>query len=449
MASQSPISSCDIATLPPPGTSAPSSFTFTTINGRACLLYLAVIPAQVCKNGVILPPNLTLLTLDLDTLTASPTLPALPTPAILSLSQSLKLERLRVHAQGVTAYLPQPNSYIIILTGGAIYAIPPPDRADSTTLQPVYLPDDHAFALSGVTVGDSSAADVTCSWVDGKCWVFWSAYNQLFCTSLTFTASSMRVAPVIQLTSSAVATSTNGIPDFLASEEMDLHVGYWLSPAAAGTTHLTYLAVDNSPVPNFVINHDDLTTETHHYPFAGKYNPTVTLRCMDLKSLYKKTPVGPTASKVFKPPPTTTASKSPLCYIARVTMLKQGVVVQWEARDQRTVVVQYVEYVDATGAAYRPSLPPNPGGTTVLRVVESESYVNLHHMFRVLEPPPSTGQPAHPIRFLYAGESSGFLHLWEYSGDGELQVVRQVTGGSYVVDKIVAFDGGRVYFECR
>lgn len=358
----SPVLASDIATIPSVGVSGPTSFSFSA----GSLLYLQNLPpAQTVPGSPPPPPVRTLLSLDLSSLKSRPVLPPpSATTAAISLSEQMRLERLRLHARGVSEYIPTANRTIVVIAG-SIYLVHPaaaagPARSDSghrmnaspstpedvaaSTLVPIY--EANTATPSGVISGDGAASDVSVSPDENL--VFFTTHNQLFVVTLSNASPAYHdssgaplppsISAPLQLTTSSHPLSTNGVPDFLAAEEMDLHRGYWLVPSTP--LRIAYLATDNSPVPPLTLQHPDLTSETHYYPFAGKENPAVELRFMELGFLQGEGAPTPEQAKAAFADSKPIAPPDDCVYVVRVNVTQGGVVSAHQTRDQKKVVLR-------------------------------------------------------------------------------------------------------------
>ncbi len=80
-----------------------------------------------------------------------------------------------------------------------------------------------------------------------------------------------------RLTRTASETITNGLPEFVAQEEMGRYRGYWWSP---DSRRLLYQETDSAPVAEWHIldpMHPENAAETHRYPRPGEANVNVRL----------------------------------------------------------------------------------------------------------------------------------------------------------------------------
>eukprot|EP00977_Amphora_coffeiformis_P012422 scaffold3069_cov215-Amphora_coffeaeformis.AAC.23 len=314
--------------------------------------------------------------------------------------------------------------------------------------------------------------------------VAWTAQGEIYAQA----CHGPEVSRPIQLTFGAVQTVasfiSHGIADFVAQEEMDRYRGFWWHPQSKG---IILARVDESQVPPYRIVHPaaqpaavETAFEDHRYPFAGHENPKVQLAyvpiersgvihpfrqneecreeaegAMDTSSQNddddeeaKDPPGQRTAREIwgsaciwFSPP--REASE----YLARVHWIPDGsaAVAQWQNRAQNVLVLQRLDML--TGKA------------RTLLVERSKSWINLHHLFRVLPAPIHPDdcghhQPCPPIpkhmpegsfSFLFGSERTGFLHLYLYTYcpgiNGEQAVLlRAISSGDWMVEGILGVD---------
>ena len=86
-----------------------------------------------------------------------------------------------------------------------------------------------------------------------------------------------------RLTSDAGPTVTNGLPDFIAQEEMHRFHGHWWS---ADDRLIAFTRVDESAIPEsmrYEIDADEFKVVHQHYPFTGGPNAEVRLAIADLQ----------------------------------------------------------------------------------------------------------------------------------------------------------------------
>jgi dipeptidyl-peptidase 4 len=192
----------------------------------------------------------------------------------------------------------------------------------------------------------------------------------------------------------------NGLPEFIAAEELDRPHGVWWSEDGAS---LAYAHVDERGVPPFVIPHwgeDPAEGEVHRYPFAGRENAQVSLHLV--------------AASGGKPAATGIEIDG---YLARVVAHPQGGwLVAVLSRDQRSL---------------RWSALSDDGTARELWVEGSEPWLNLDDDTRVL----GDG------RILRSTEASGFRHLELRDSQGHHE--RTLTEGEWQVAAVVQVDPER------
>jgi dipeptidyl-peptidase-4 len=222
-----------------------------------------------------------------------------------------------------------------------------------------------------------------------------------------------------QLTSGARGTGkTNGLAEFVAQEEMERYQGYWWSP---DSQWLAFEEVDETHIPIYRILHQgkdmvgEDAQEDHRYPFAGQPNARVRLGVV---------PVNGGEPRWMEP--------GDFEYLARVHWMEGGrLVAQLLDRDQARLDLVCFDV--------------QTGESRILLTERSDIWINLHNMFFPLP----TKKTKYPDGFIWASERSGYQHLYLYDCDGNL--VRQLTGGEWVVEDIADVDARRgvVYFMGR
>ncbi|MFC0203561.1 S9 family peptidase [Novosphingobium soli] len=200
-----------------------------------------------------------------------------------------------------------------------------------------------------------------------------------------------------------------GEAEFVAQEEMARMKGYWWSPDDA---HIAVERYDEAPVgvvTRAAIGADGTRTYEQRYPAAGTPNVRVSLHVMK--------PDGSAAVAVD-------LGSDPDIYLARV---------DW-SRDGRTLYVQRQNRAQTRLDML--AVDPATGRSRVLFTEEARagSWVNLTDNYRLLK----------DGSLVWWSERDGFGHLYHFR-DGRW---RQLTSGSWVVDKLVAVDEarGRVLF---
>ena len=199
------------------------------------------------------------------------------------------------------------------------------------------------------------------------------------------------------LTDDAEPAVFNGLPEFIASEELKRFDGAWWSTDSGS---IAFAHVDERGVPPYVIRHDPghpPVEEVYRYPFPGGPNAQVTLR------------VASVAGGGWRG---VELDMRPDDYLARVVSHPEG---GWLAavlsRDQRSL------------AWYRVA----SDGSAERRWVEAaDAWINVDDHTRVLP----------DGRILRSSERSGFRHLELRAPSGELE--RVLTSGEWVVTDVVA-----------
>ena len=230
-----PVALEDIARLPLPGTSAPTSIAFSP--DGAVVSYLLAGPEDLDRR---------LYALDVKTgqtrLLLEPKADIAETD--LSPEERLRRERQREYGLGVSSYAWAKDKPVLI--------VPMPDG--------VYV--DHKLRTGPGAIDPQLSPDGTrLAYVrDGELWVD----DQ-------------------KLTTAAEKGVTNGLADYIAQEEMDRYHGFWWSPDGK---RIAFEEVDERHIPEFRIPHagsDTPEEEVHHYPFVGGENPKVRLGIVDVE----------------------------------------------------------------------------------------------------------------------------------------------------------------------
>ncbi|GAA5217283.1 S9 family peptidase [Corallincola platygyrae] len=205
----------------------------------------------------------------------------------------------------------------------------------------------------------------------------------------------------------------NGMAEFVAQEEMGRMTGYWWSPDEA---KIAFIRVDNSPVDRVIrseIYADEIKQIEQAYPAAGRPNVTYKLGVYSLAD--GKTQWVDLGSE-------------PDYYLPRVNWTRSSdqLTYQWQNRSQHLLKLMLVNL-------------PDGKQREVLRET-SNTWINLHSDLRFLK----DGE-----HFVWASERDGFKHLYLYNLDGKL--VRQLTQGEWIVDKLEAIDeeAGLLFFSGR
>jgi dipeptidyl-peptidase-4 len=212
----------------------------------------------------------------------------------------------------------------------------------------------------------------------------------------------VRGGPLRLITDDAEEGISNGLPEFVAAEELERLEGAWWN---AGATALLFAHIDERPIPTLTITHApgfDPPQEVHHYPFAGGPNARVSLRVASMDDS--------TWREVDLP-------MQDDDYLARVIAEPAG---GWLAavlrRDNRALHWHRVA---------------EDGSSRPLWTEEGDPWLNLDDQTRVL----ADG------RILRSTERSGFRHLELRLPTGELD--RLLTRGEWVVTSVVGISAAR------
>jgi dipeptidyl-peptidase-4 len=165
----------------------------------------------------------------------------------------------------------------------------------------------------------------------------------------------------IRLTDDASPTLKNGLPDFLAAEEMHRFQGHWWS---TGDNYLAYTKVDEAPVRvsyRLEMQADGAATIEQRYPYAGEINPRVELWVHNLQTAM--------ATCVWSSDETADAKAD--AYLARVHMAEDRLIVQTQDRLQQHLRLK--------------SYDLQTGSWRDLHTEESNTWINLTDDFRFLE----------------------------------------------------------------
>ena len=206
------------------------------------------------------------------------------------------------------------------------------------------------------------------------------------------------------------ATTSWGVAEFIAQEELGRFRGAWWAP---DDSRIAVTRVDESGVEvatRASIGADKTTTFEQRYPRAGTANARV--------DLYLMNPDGSGLVKADLGP-------NPDVYLARVDWLPDAsaLIVQRESRDQKTLDLIRIDA--RTGAA------------TPLLSDRSETWINLN-------------DDLHPLKdgsFLFSSERSGYRHLYRWTKGR----ITPLTSGPWVVSKLDGVDeaGGKLFFTAN
>jgi dipeptidyl-peptidase-4 len=216
-----------------------------------------------------------------------------------------------------------------------------------------------------------------------------------------------------RLTDDGQGPIKNAMAEFVAQEEMGRMTGYWWSP---DEEQIAFTQVDESPVEQITrseIYADSIKMITQRYPSAGTNNVLIKLAVIDLSSKQKQW---------------IDLGNEQDIYLARVKWMKDSSVLTYQIqnRNQQHLALK----------AFNLS---NNSQTTLIEE-KSDTWVNLNEDLHFLDD---------QQHFIWASEKDGYKHLYLHKNNGEL--VRQITKGNWVVDKIEAIDqkNNLVYFTGR
>ncbi len=201
-----------------------------------------------------------------------------------------------------------------------------------------------------------------------------------------------------RLTEDGGGTVTNGLPEFIAEEEMHRFDGHWWSP---DERFVAFARVDAAPIPEtrrHEMDAEGIRAVPQRYPFAGGANAEVRLGLLELAT-------GATTWLAWQ-----AAAED---YLARVAFAPDGaLVVQAQSRDQRRLAVRRFA----------------GGEWQELFVETAETWINLHDNLEFLE----------DGRFLWTSERDGASQLYLYDAAG--RQARQLTAGLGRVNRVLAAD---------
>ena len=305
--------------------------------------------------------------------------------ANVNLEEALRRERRRQRATGVTRYeWAKHGSKILIPMEGGLYVY---DQAVSSSHLIVEASDkpilDARFSPNAEWIAFVQEAEIFVAAIDGG-----------EPRRLTFGARD--------------SGKSHGLAEYIAQEEMNRMRGYWWSP---DSTQIAFTVVDETHIPVYRITHQGMDTvgegaqEDHRYPFAGKANARVGLGVVDLGG---------------GEPVWMDLGEDEDFYLARVGWLPDGRIwTQIENREQTSLDLR--------------AFNPATGASQLLLQEQSDIWINLHDMFYPLKMERLDGG-----RYLWASERSGYLHLYLLDEQGE--VIRQITGGPWIVDGVYGVD---------
>ena len=291
-------------------------------------------------------------------------------------------ERRRQFAGGITAYAWHPDARHVLLTAGG----------------QAVLHDVESGAMSPVTRPGTRQTGITLS-CTGR-YVSTVRAGDLYLHDL-------RTGAEHRVTHDGGGTVTNGLPEFIAQEEMHRFEGHWWAP---DDRLLAYTRVDEAPVaesrrPEFSTDRIDAIAQ--RYPWAGETNAEVRLALV---------PIG--ADGTPGEPEWVPWAADGHAYLARVAFAPGGsLVLQLQTRDQAVLVVARYERGDDR---VRPLFEET-----------ADTWVNLHD------------------NLVFSGDGDAFLWTSERGGSSDLyrfdgELVPLPTGLDRVARVVGVHDGAAI-----
>jgi len=215
-----------------------------------------------------------------------------------------------------------------------------------------------------------------------------------------------------QLTYDGKEHIKNGMAEFVAQEEMGRMTGYWWSK---DESKMAFTRIDESPVEIVTradIYSDKIMLVEQRYPFAGKDNVKIELAVIALDSKKVKWVDLGKDKDIYLPRVKWTNDNSTLSY-------------QWQSRDQKQLTLKTFDWYSQKNK-------------TLIKE-QNHTWLNLNKDLHYLK----NGN------FIWASEKDGFKHLYLHDANGKL--IRQLTEGEWVVDKIENIDEKNeiIYFTGR
>lgn len=240
----------------------------------------------------------------------------------LTMAERAERERRRQFTLGIQQYQWLGNNgQVLVVADGAAYSTAPYLTAPTLT-----APANAAAALEGpsivlLTPGGSRNSGFNPS-LSGSL-LSYVRDGDLYFRHLDQDAAEFRV------TEDGSDTLTNGLPDFLAAEEMHRFNGAWWSPCEG---YLIYCKNDESGVAasqRLEIDGDGSRSIDQRYPFVGATNPQISLHVFDLER--------GTSRLIWS---------SEDNYLARVNTNKNGVCIQVQDRLQQQLDLLFLAYTE-------------------------------------------------------------------------------------------------------
>lgn len=369
--------------FPPPGMTAPNTFTFTLDDSH--LLYLAATPDNPIQQLYAM-----------NTTTGEIRIAVTPPGGgtqedRLSPEEELRRQRERMLTVGITHYSRAPQS----------------DRLLIPILGSIYVQDDLDAPLRKVVDGTGKPPALTPMFSPDGSKIAYAQDDEMYVVSADG-------GEPVQITHGARGTGkTNGLAEYIAQEELARSMGFWWS---SDGSRIIYAEVDETHIPVYRIVHQgkdevgESAQEDHRYPFAGAENARVRLAAIHVGSGDNE--------------PVWLDTDRGELYIVRVFWWKDGVPGA-ELLNREQNILDLVRFDSETGEPYTVLHETSPYWVSMRRA----------HFFLLSD-----------NRFVWASERSGYNHLYLYDANGspvqQLTSGEWVVDGVEGVDE----QSGVVYF---
>ena len=278
-------------------------------------------------------------------------------------AEKAERERRRQFAGGITSHAWHPDGRRVLLTAGGQAVLHDVASGDATPLSP---PESRQ---TGITLSNTGR------------YVSWVRAGDLY-------AHDLRAGREHRVTHDGGGTVANGLPEFIAQEEMHRFEGHWWSP---DDRYLAHARVDESPIPESrrpEFSARGLDALPQRYPFAGEANAEVRLAVVRIVD-----------GGVVGEPAWIPWDAQGHGYLARAAFAPGGdLILQVQARDQVSLSVMGYE--------------PDGGALERLFDETAETWINLHDNL-VFTPENLTGEGD---AFLWTSERGGSADLYRFDG---------------------------------
>lgn len=306
----------------------------------------------------------------------------------LSAEERAQRERRRDFSHGISSYVWRPEHHeVLAIVDGQAYLVATEDLKQIRAICP-----DNTRQL-GFT------------WSSRGRYLSYVRARDLYFIAIANT-SDATVNAEIRVTEDASETVQNGLPDFLAAEEMHRFTGHWWS---IDETILYYTRTDESPVElsyRLEIDAHGARTVPQRYPYAGKANPDVELWAYDLASERKHC--------LFR-------SQDNDEYLARIYPIEAGLLLLIQDRAQQVLRYLFLPQRQALASA------------TCLYEERSDTWVNLTDDFIATQ-----------NRVYITDETRGTRQLLSFNLQGQLlrhETIEHVTSIIHADDRHVLITG--------